>query len=169
MTSLFCKCGALISLDDEDVDLVNFLSWNCCDDTVVRAWFEGRNISIGEKIMGKKPRQMVDHIDGNKHNNQRNNLRFAYKMDNNRNQRKRSDNTSGYKGVSFNKRLRKYTAFIHVGKQIWLGTFPDAVSAAKAYNKAALKHFGEFACINKFDSVESDGKDVRQLTSQTSS
>ena len=60
--------------------------------------------------------------------------------------KKPSSNTSGYKGVSWYKRDRKWQAGIKVnGKFIYLGLFNDPKEAHEAYIKAAKKHFGEFA------------------------
>lgn len=57
---------------------------------------------------------------------------------------------TGYKGVSFHKASGKYRACIEVNKKhIHLGLFVCKLEAAKAYNKAAKEHFGEFAKLNE--------------------
>jgi hypothetical protein len=59
-------------------------------------------------------------------------------------------NTSGYKGVSFRKSFKKYVAQIQVNKvNRHIGYFNCPIDAAKAYNSAALAHFGEFAYLNQ--------------------
>jgi hypothetical protein len=67
-------------------------------------------------------------------------------------QRKRSrprTNTSGYSGVHWHRRDRKWIARIRVGdRRVHLGSFDDPVEAARAYNRAALEHFGESAWLN---------------------
>jgi hypothetical protein len=91
----------------------------------------------------------VDHIDGNGLNNTRSNLRVCSRSENLRNQRLHSDNTSGFKGVSYHKRDRKWQARIRVnGKQHFLGYFDTPEAAARAYDTAALHYFGEFARLN---------------------
>lgn len=60
---------------------------------------------------------------------------------------KQKNNTSGYKGVSYNKR-DKYQAKIKFNKQIHIGYFEDPIRAAKAYDAKALELFGEFAQLN---------------------
>lgn len=89
----------------------------------------------------------VDHEDGNGLNNRRKNLRKSTRRQNAQNQRKRSNNTTGFKGVH---RYRKYwTACIQVrNRQKHLGCFPSAVAAARAYDAAARKYHGRFARPN---------------------
>ena len=90
--------------------------------------------------------EYVDHINGNGLDNTRPNLRLATTAQNNANSRKRSDNTSGLKGVSWYKPYSKWRAYIMVGsQQIHLGYFEYADEAHAAYCKAAEKHFGQFA------------------------
>jgi len=99
----------------------------------------------GLAVEGKQ----IDHVDGNGLNNCRNNLRVATESQNKANLRRRRDNTSGYKGVSCNRQTGKFRAYITVaGHRRHLKYFDDPREAARAYNGAALKHFGEFACLN---------------------
>jgi hypothetical protein len=100
---------------------------------------------------------MVDHINGNRLDNRRCNLRVCTNRQNCQNQTiARKDNTSGYKGVSYSRRHRKWRAWIAAGslrsngtrKNVSLGYFADAADAARAYDAAARLHFGEFARCN---------------------
>jgi hypothetical protein len=60
-----------------------------------------------------------------------------------------SRNSTGYRGVSWQKDMGRYTAKISIGKRrLHLGSFEDPVAAAFAYDAAARKHFGEFALTN---------------------
>jgi hypothetical protein len=106
-------------------------------------------------IMGAQRGQLVDHRDGNGLNNRRSNLRFATPQESACNQPKpRKDNSTGFRGV----RPRKcgtWQAEIRVNKHLrYLGTFPSAIEAAKAYNYAAIALHGEFASLNKIPQTE---------------
>jgi hypothetical protein len=91
----------------------------------------------------------TDHKDQNGLNNQRNNLRVATNTENNRNKKKQRNNTSGYKGVYWSNQGHKWFVQICVNKRlIYLGYFTEKLEAAKVYNKAAKKYFGEFAYLN---------------------
>ena len=91
---------------------------------------------------------LIDHIDRNKLNNQRSNLRVASGSQNSSNRGMLIGNTSGYKGVT--KLGLKWQAQIGLdGKKIYLGLFETPEAAAKEYNKIALQLFGEFAFQNE--------------------
>jgi hypothetical protein len=92
--------------------------------------------------------EQIDHIDGDGLNNCRENLRLATNRQNAGNQRRQRNNTSGFKGVYWAKREGKWRARIGEGGRHHLGYFDDSLEAARAYNEAALKHYGEFACLN---------------------
>jgi 5-methylcytosine-specific restriction endonuclease McrA len=88
----------------------------------------------------------VDHWDGNGLNNRKRNLRIVTHQQNGCNRGPQANNTSGYKGVSWNKRDGKYEAWIRVNdRKIHLGYFDDILDAAKAYNEAAARLHQEFA------------------------
>ena len=91
--------------------------------------------------------EFVDHIDGDKTNNRIENLRLATRSQNGSNRPKQKDNTSGYKGVSWSKQYKKWVAQIMKNnKLIYLGLFATPELASQAYNAAAEKLQGEFAC-----------------------
>lgn len=97
-------------------------------------------------ILNKEGKPYVDHIDGDKLNNNRRNLRWATTHENGRNAKMRSDNTSGYKGVSYHKSNGKWRSRINdCGKNRHLGYFDTAEEAAAAYRAAAICLHGEFA------------------------
>lgn len=110
---------------------------------------ERRTILLHRQIMMPPPGMIVDHIDGDGLNCTRQNMRVCTHSENHYNQRIRSDNTSGFKGVSWNSGMKKWVAYIHVdGKMIVLGYFSDAPDAAIAYDTAALRYYGSFAKTN---------------------
>jgi hypothetical protein len=91
----------------------------------------------------------VDHRDLDGLNCCKDNLRIATHQENQRNRTKYRCNTTGYKGVFRNSSTSKWRAMITVnGKNVHLGYFIHIVDAAKAYDAAASKYFGEFARLN---------------------
>jgi hypothetical protein len=92
---------------------------------------------------------VIDHINTVETDNTRKNLRAASYSQNLQNSNKRSDNTSGYKGVSWYKRRNKWQVKLCLNnKQIHLGLFDNVMDAALAYDKKAVELFGEYALTN---------------------
>lgn len=115
------------------------------------------NQTLHNFVLGCPSGQYVDHWDGDGLNNQRTNLRECAPRQNATNvTSSKRQKLGGYKGVSWNPRAKKWQASIGAGeirpngkrKQLYLGVFTDPAAAARAYDTAALLHFGEFACVN---------------------
>lgn len=97
-------------------------------------------------VNGEYPRGPIDHINGDRSDNRISNLREATLSQNAANQRTRSDNASGLKGVSWREEEKLYVACIRMhGKSNHLGYFKTAEAAHRAYCEAAKQTFGEFA------------------------
>lgn len=98
--------------------------------------------------------KFLDHIDGDRANNNITNLREATKQENGMNRKKNKSyggkqTSSEFKGVSWNKHAKKWQAKIVIdGKMKYLGLFKSEIGAAKAYDIAATKNFGEYARLN---------------------
>jgi len=108
-----------------------------------------RTLMMHSVILPPKAGYFADHINGNKLDNRRANLRYATRTENGGNRPMQKNNTTGYKGVSFHIRKKKYGASIkHQQKQKNLGYFDTPEEASAAYNAAAEKHFNEFARLN---------------------
>jgi hypothetical protein len=93
------------------------------------------------------PKGFVDHKNGNSLDNRKENLRLCTIQQNSFN---RKPKNGKLKVFYLNKSSNKYSAQIGFNnKKIYLGQFKSKEEAAKAYNEAAIKYFGEFACLNK--------------------
>ncbi len=141
-------------IDAEDVPLVEGFNWIASVErnTVYAVRREGsgcrREIRMHRVIMGDPDGLQVDHRHGNGLDNRRSNLRVATGLQNSRNARIRKDNSSGFKGVSWNKSARKWHARIKVdGSRINLGNYETPEAAHAAYAKASAELHGEFGRI----------------------
>jgi hypothetical protein len=105
------------------------------------------NLRMHRAILPDGPE--TDHRNRNSLDNQRHNLRPATRSQNMANIGRPKTSTSGFKGVGWHKASGKWAAHICVEQhQHHLGLFSDAEAAARAYDKAAIESFGEFACLN---------------------
>ena len=94
-------------------------------------------------VHGEWPADQLDHINGKRSDNRIANLRLASHAENSRNRYRSRNNTSGYKGVDFNR--GRWRALIGTGgKNLHLGYFSSAAEAHAAYCRAAQELFGEF-------------------------
>jgi hypothetical protein len=92
---------------------------------------------------------MVDHISRDGLDNRKCNLRQATGTQNQANRGRIKNSKSGYKGVTWNKIHNKWhTKIGHKGKTIWIGRFSCLIKAARAYDIAAIKYYGDFAGLN---------------------
>ena len=133
-------------IDDEDWVKTKDYRWYD-DHGYVRSGSFGKKIYLHRLVMDF-PEGQIDHKNRNPLDNRKVNLRVCSDMDNKRNMAAYKNNKSGYKGVTLFKG-KYWRATIVVDKQQKaLGHYVSALEAAKAYDKAALKYFGEFARIN---------------------
>jgi hypothetical protein len=107
-------------------------------------------VRMHREVMNAPAGSFVDHRHGTGLDNRKENLRIATRTQNVHNRRKTAKQTSSkYKGVCFKRNEKKYCAQIgYKGKRMHLGYFDNEIDAAKAYDAAAKKLFGEFARLN---------------------
>lgn len=150
--------GYIALVDAADDDLVN-VPWRVLPGrrtnyAMRTAVIDGRRRTIQlhreimARVVGRElfPNEEVDHIHGNGLDNRRSELRLATREQNAHNMTKYRNNTSGYKGVCWDKRRGKWSVEIAIErKKRFLGYFDDIQTAASAYRQAADELHGEFA------------------------
>lgn len=136
--------------DTEFLDIVKKYTWYMDHRKCVKTNIENnKSLRLHSLILGSTKGLQIDHINHNPSDNRKANLRMVTQQENIFNNPIRKDNTSGYKGVSFNKSAKKYQATIVLnGKSYYLGIYKDKLEAAKAYNQKAMELFGEYAFLN---------------------
>jgi len=140
--------GSYAYVDAADYEWLSRWTWHREDGYPTRP-DKGKDITMHRLIMQPPEGMVVDHIDGNRANNCRVNLRICTRSENNRNHRKRSDSSSPYKGVFYDKRSHRWGAKCQYrGERLRFGYFDTAMEAARAYDRKAVELFGPFARLN---------------------
>lgn len=141
--------GKTTQVDDEDYEMLKDVKW-CVSDGYAYSAKLGR---MHRHILSAPQGLMVDHINGDKLDNRRENLRLCTNSLNQAN-RKAVRGASPFKGVTWQKHRGPSTTgtwkaqIVVNGQVVYLGTFATDVDAAAAYNAAATEHFGQFAALN---------------------
>lgn len=157
--------GKFAIVDVEDFKLLNQWRWNlhstgyaCRGEYggIVNSKPKSITILMHRFIVGNIHNGQVDHINSDKLDNRKENLRICTSSQNKQNSKKyKSGVTSQYKGVCWNKRISRWQVEIQVNYvRYFLGHFIDESSAALAYNKFALMYHGKFF---KFNIIENGG------------
>lgn len=144
-----------VTLVDKD-DYERLMRWRWCVSVIsgrphaVRMCpMTRRLIYMPREILGliAGDRREVDHKNHDTLDNRHSNIRIANRAQNNWNTRRHRDNTSGFKGIDWRKKERRWRARLQVnGKRIHLGLYLDVEAAVKAYRDASKQLQGEYAC-----------------------
>lgn len=147
MKEVILTNGMKTLVDDEDFERVTAYNWGFDCFGYGTCTLSTLNIRLHRFIMNAPKGLVVDHINGDRLDNRKENLRLCSIKENIRNSKKHKDNTSGYRGVSTIGRL--WRAYIVVDrKQISLGCYKTREEAALAYNRGATLYHGEYAHLN---------------------
>lgn len=151
MKEIVLTQGKLAQIDDSDFERVSRHCWTAIEKG--KTWYAKTRIGEGyvylhQFLLGDTS-GLIDHWDQDGLNNQRANLRLATPSQNQANAPKREgDFSSPFKGVSWGKRDSKWEASINLQGKQFLGYFRFAHEAALAYDRAALRAWGDFSCLN---------------------
>ena len=143
--------GAWVTIDAADWPLASIFRWSANKDHSIHAAVNAvrprRRIRLSRLLLQAPQQLHVDHINGNRLDNRRANLRLATNTENMRNMRRHSDARSRFKGVWWY--CNHWHAQICANrKKHYLGSHPDETTAARAYDTAAKQLHGEFARLN---------------------
>lgn len=157
---IYSSRGHPIKISPEDYDHLCRRRWHIGPTGYVCGWervysadkktSRAKTITMHRLIM-KPPNGMhVDHINQDKSDNRRENLRLCTPLQNTHNQGPRRNSSSGYKGVYWSKKDKRWYVQLHVEKKkSTFGFFKKVEDAVKRYNEVAIEYHGEFAYINK--------------------
>lgn len=150
--------GKFTIVDDEDYErLISMGKWSYGNGYAVRVSNvikddgskKSISINMSQVVIQSKKGVIVDHINRDRLDNRKCNLRVCTRTENNRNVGKKSTSAGRFKGVFWNKKAKIWYVRIGVnGKSKYIGCFKDDIEAARAYNEAAIKYHGEFANLN---------------------
>lgn len=146
-------------VDDDDFAELSSVRWHAVKMGTARRplFYAARNVTISENrgrlllmhraIMNAPAGTVVDHKNHATLDNRKENLRLCTQGENMRNMRS-GPNKHGFRGIARSSPNRFSASICISGKSKYLGMFLTAEDAARAYDRAALDHFGEFAKLN---------------------
>ena len=144
--------GKVALVDEEDFEELSKHRWSFDGRYAIRME-DGKKIYLHREALKVGEGKVTDHVNRDRLDNRKSNLREASYQQNSSNSKLHSHNTSGYRGVYKYKKLWR-AAVTFDGKQVSCGYFKTKQEAAIAYNEKATELFGEFAYINEINEFE---------------
>jgi hypothetical protein len=136
-----------VLVDEDLIPTLSITTWYVSSHGYAHGNIGGKKFLMHRFIMGAKKHDVVDHINGNKLDNRRVNLRFVTKAQNAQNSRKPASK-SGFIGVVYEKHGYIKATIKFNGRKRHLGMFKTELEAAKVYDREALKLYGPNARTN---------------------
>lgn len=164
MHSIALNRGLHVLVDDDDYEWLSVYQWTAS--WAGQGWYAVRNtkrqgkwygLYMHRAIMDEPVGVQVDHINRNRLDNRRANLRLATARQNHANKEKAATYggkpvSSKHKGVYWNAQRNLWQVSIKAPDKFkFLGRFPSETDAALAYNRAAEGYYGEFAVLNRVE------------------
>lgn len=152
MASIALTKGKTAVVDDKDYYELSKYKWHSLNGYAARRGKQGesRYVRMHRVVAEAEDGMEVDHINGDPLDNRRENLRVCTHAENLKNRKLNKNNKSGYKGVRWHVKDKKWRAEIQtLGKNIFLGNYSSKEEAAIAYNEMAKKLFKSFANLNQ--------------------
>lgn len=145
--------GKVAIVDAADYDWLMQWKWHASKDYRKPNWYalrwdteKSKNVAMHREIVGVPSGFCVDHKNGNGLDNRRGNIRVASSSQNQFNRGKQINNTSGHKGVTWDKHRNVwFVNFRAYKKPVFVGRFRNLDDAIEAYRKACIKNHGAFS------------------------
>jgi hypothetical protein len=157
VNKIYLSQGKFAIVDDEDFEWLSKWKWSLCSGYAVRKIYLGnidgkyksKRFSMHREIMKVSKELKIDHINRNRIDNRKINLRTCNATQNLMNKKHQKNSASGIKGVRWREDIKKWHVEIQANKKrFYLGVFIEMSDAINAYNDAAKKYHGEFAFLN---------------------
>jgi hypothetical protein len=149
-TAIYCESpeGLVeVYIDTEDLPLLleKNWTWRCYYKTSNHMYCYGAQNTALHRFLMKPPKgAIVDHEDRNPLNNRRNKLSVVSSSESNRNRSVFKNNTSGYPGVTLNRKSGKWKSVLRInGKEMFLGYFEDVNDAIAIRKEAEAEYWGK--------------------------
>jgi hypothetical protein len=142
--------GRYALIDSADLPIVEKLAWyynpsGYADTHLSRK----KHVSMHRMILSATDNQSVDHIDHDGLNNRRSNIRLCTQSQNSMNRRAQSNNSTGIKGICFDKRRNEWHASVKAGDVVKQKNFKAIEDAISAHTQWVKELHGDFACIER--------------------